>query len=313
MLKVIEYTSNYKNLWDGFVTEAKNGCFMFLRDYMGYHSDRFQDNSLLFFDEQDKLVALLPANIRNNALFSHGGLTYGGIISNARMTTPLMIEVFDTLKEYCLKKQIEQLRYKIVPHIYHNIPAEEELYALFINNASLVRRDVSTSIYLPERIKLSKGKKYNISKARKHGLKVEQEWDFKTFMGIETSLLQEKYGVAPTHTTEEIFNLAFRFPDNIKLFAAYLGHQMVSGVIVYESRNVVHTQYIASSDIGKEVGGVDLIIEHLLNNEYKDKRFFDFGISTEQEGRYLNTGLISQKEMFGGRATVYDTYDLSFR
>ena len=35
---------------------------------------------------------------------------------------------------------------------------------------------------------------------------------------------------------------------------------------------------------------------------------FDFGVSTEQRGSYLNEGLIFQKEGFGGRAICYDTY-----
>ena len=38
---------------------------------------------------------------------------------------------------------------------------------------------------------------------------------------------------------------------------------------------------------------------------------FDFGISTEQGGRYLNEGLIFQKEGFGARTVVYDTYELN--
>ena len=43
---------------------------------------------------------------------------------------------------------------------------------------------------------------------------------------------------------------------------------------------------------------------------YKHVKYFDFGVSTEDEGRYLNKGLICNKETYGARAVVYDFYEL---
>ena len=77
---IIKYTSDYYQIWNDFVANAKNATFLFNRDFMEYHSDRFEDNSLLIFDEKDKLVAIFPANRIGNELFSHQGLTYGGLI-----------------------------------------------------------------------------------------------------------------------------------------------------------------------------------------------------------------------------------------
>lgn len=305
-----------KSVWDEFIANSKNGTFLFYRDYMEYHSDRFIDNSLMFFDDKDKLLAVMPANLKDNMLFSHGGLTYGGIISDNKMKTSLMMDIFDLLKEYLCSKGIEKVRYKTIPHIYHSIPAEEDLYALFINNASLVRRDASTTIYLPKKLTFRQGKKCNINKAKKSGLKVLQNNDFETFIEIEKKVLAEKYKAQPVHTSEEISLLASRFPENIKLFSAYREEEMLAGVIVYETKTVIHTQYMANSEKGRELNGLDLVIDYLINEYYvdeqrKDKKFFDFGISTEQEGRYLNAGLALQKENFGGRAIVYDTYEFT--
>ncbi len=36
----------------------------------------------------------------------------------------------------------------------------------------------------------------------------------------------------------------------------------------------------------------------------------DFGIFTENGGRYLNEGLISQKDSFGGRTNVYQLWKI---
>jgi len=42
---------------------------------MEYHKDRFNDYSLLVYKDQ-KLFGLLPANITNDTVVSHQGLTY---------------------------------------------------------------------------------------------------------------------------------------------------------------------------------------------------------------------------------------------
>jgi hypothetical protein len=56
------------------------------------------------------------------------------------------------------------------------------------------------------------------------------------------------------------------------------------------------------------MGALDLLFHELINNYYVDYPIFDFGQSTEQNGNYLNGGLIFQKEGFGGRGAVYETY-----
>ena len=200
--------------------------------------------------------------------------------------------------------------YKTIPYIYHDVPAEEDLYALFLHNAKLERRDVSSTIFMKEKMAYSKGRKWAVKKSKSTGLDVRRSHDFKSFMDIEEENLRNKYGIKPTHSTAEMELLANKFPDNIKLFAAYKGDNMVGGVIVYENTTVAHTQYIASTDEGKKLFAGDLLLDFLINRQYVEKRYFDFGISTEKEGRFLNIGLIIQKEEFGASAVVYDTYEL---
>jgi DNA-binding response OmpR family regulator len=47
-LSVERYTASRKREWDTFVSTAKNATFLFFRDYMDYHRDRFTDHSLMF-------------------------------------------------------------------------------------------------------------------------------------------------------------------------------------------------------------------------------------------------------------------------
>ncbi|MGZ4882230.1 MAG: GNAT family N-acetyltransferase [Halobacteriota archaeon] len=311
MVELAVYESKYKALWDDFVRRSKNGSFLFYRDYMEYHSDRFIDSSLLFFKE-DALIAVMPANLNEGVLYSHQGLTFGGIISGKGMKIGLMLELFAVLMDYLTQQLITKTIYKPVPHIYHLIPAEEDLYALFRCNAKLVRRDVSTAVLLNQRMEFSKEKRRRIKLCKDKGLIVKRTYDFRTYMAIVSDVIGQKYKRFPTHSADEMVVLSSRFPEHIKLFGAYEGETMLAGAVVYENKSVAHLQYNVSSGAGQKVGAGELVWDYLINHYYNrsDKLYFDFGISTEQGGRYLNAGLIAYKEWFGARATMYDTYEI---
>jgi len=256
------------------------------------------------------LVALLPANIEDGIVYSHQGLTYGGFILNNKIKTSLMLEIFKELIGYLKLNKVQRLIYKAIPHIYHKYGSEEDLYALFINNAKLIRRDIATVIEIDKRLGFSKSKKCGISKAKQNNLLVRVSDDLDSFMKIEEEVLKN-HNTKPVHSNDELRLLMKNFPNNIKLFTSFIEDKMVAGVIIFEESEIVHLQYMANSSLGMEMGGLDIIIQYLLDQEYKNKQYFDFGISTEQQGRYLNEGLISQKEMFGGRAVCYDQYELN--
>lgn len=283
---------------------------MFYRDYMDYHSESFKDHSLMIYNSKDKLIAVLPANKVDGIIYSHQGLTFGGFIVDDKIKTTEMLEVFLTVKSFLSDAGFERLIYKCIPYIYHDKPSEEDRYALFINDASLIRRDVTSTIDLYEPPRYSKIRKRGINKAKKEGILVCESGDYAAFWKVLEALLQENHSARPVHTLDEIKLLASRFPNNIRLFLAKKDSVVLSGAIIYENKNIAHTQYLANSSEGRDVGALDLIVDYLLTEYYKDKRYFDFGISCEQAGRYLNAGLIAQKEGFGARSVVHDFYEL---
>ncbi len=291
---------------------SKNGTFVFLRDYMEYHRERFEDHSLLLY-RKGRLIALLPANVQGTEVHSHGGLGYGGIISDSRMKTVLMVEVFSAVAAYYRNLGLTKLLYKAIPHIYHQSLAEEDLYALFKAKAVLYRRDVASALEIGNRMNAySRKRKWQLTKAQKNGISVKCTSDFEQFMVIEQDLLQQKYNTRPTHTAAEIAYLANLFPNNIKLYAAYAQEEMLGGIVVYETATVAHCQYMATTAKGRAASAMDVLIDYLLRHEYPHKKYLNFGISTEQQGQYLNEGLVEHKESFGARAVAHDFYELSF-
>lgn len=308
-MRIERYESGKKHAWDAFVAAAKNGHFMHQRDYMDYHADRFIDHSLMVYEEQE-LVALLPANAKDSTLYSHQGLSFGGFITSADMRMGKLLAAIDAVKTYAASQGLSKLVYKAIPYFYHQSPAQEDLYALSRAGASLVRTDVSTTIDYAAPIAFSTLRKRGAKKAEKAGVTVSRTQDIAAFHAILRRILEEKYDVSVTHSQPEMELLFSRFPAQIQLHAAYLDEEMLAGVLIFETATVAHAQYIGASEKGRDLGALDLLFTALIDH-YKTKRYFDFGISTEQAGTVLNEKLIAQKEGFGGRASVHQFYELA--
>ena len=309
MLHIKRYNETDKDSWNQFVSESKNGTFLFNRNYIDYHNDRFVDFSVIIYSD-NKIIALFPASISSpNRVVSHGGLTYGGVISDINMTTELMIEVFNLLLSFYSEHDIKEIVYKRVPSIYYDYPSDEDLYVLYRLNASLIRRDISSTISLGNKIPFSSRRIRAIKKAKKNNLIVQESKNYSEYMSLLNSVLQLHHGVRAVHSTQEIEKLANSFPHNIKLYVSLDDkNKIVAGVVVYINKGTVHAQYIANSEDGRKIGALDYLFDFLINDEFADKRWFDFGICTENNGNYLNVGLITQKQEFGGRGVVYDFY-----
>lgn len=307
MVEFLPYTPEQRSIWDQFASQAKTSSFLFYRGFVEYHAERFTDFSHLVFVENE-LVALIPANIKEGIVSSHGGLTYGGFVTNEHMRTPLMVDIVDAWLAHLRAKGIKQFFYKPLPTIYHLVPAEEDLYALFQAGAVLDRRMVSSTINYLSPLKYQERRRRGVKKAEKAGYQLQESLDYKTFWDILAANLDERHNTKPTHSLKEILLLQERFPENVRLFYGVLASSADAGVVVFETNSVAHLQYISASPVGKETAALDFVIDRVIQMYKDSKRFFDFGVSTEQGGKVLNRGLTEQKEGFGARATNYDIY-----
>lgn len=331
-MTIIPYSINRKDVWDDFVEESKNGTFLLKRNYMDYHADRFFDCSLLIYDgispdeeykEQNlttkDLVALFPANWDkdNQYVYSHQGLTYGGLIVKTEVTQSEVLGIMQAVMLYYSDyMQAKKLYYKPIPYTYCPYPCGEDLYALFRAGATLERRLVSTVVSMKNPMKMRTLRLRQAKKAVDHGFYIDRlsegdEEGLREYWALLENVLQEHHGAKPVHTCEEMRILMSRFPRNIRLYLVRMERRIAAGVLIYETKNVAKVQYIASGDEGREFGALDLLFRHLVNERYKQMDFVDFGTSNENAGRYLNEGLIFQKEGFGGRAVCYDTYEVT--
>lgn len=310
MIELKRYQSTNKTEWDNFLDTSRIDTFLFKRDFMDYHSDRFQDCSFLIL-KKNKLEALLPGNLSGKTWYSHQGLTYGGLIPSLKISTKDVLEIFKHLNEYLKSIDITEVIIKPAPHIYHKYPSEEELYALFRNGAQRISCNISSTIYQENKIPFIESRKSGIRKALREGITIIKSLEFADFWLLLEENLESTHGKKPVHTLLEIQQLQSAFPENIKLFCSVYENRVIGGALLFIMKNLIHVQYISASDHGKRLGALDLLFNELINIKFSGYPIFDFGQSTEENGNYLNEGLIFQKEGFGARGVVYESYKYS--
>lgn len=311
MFDIIRYSADKADEWNAFVAASKNGTFLFDRRYMDYHSDRFLDHSLMFY-EKGKLYAVMPANDdKHGSLCSHQGLTYGGLIMDKGCRAAKVRDLFLQMNDFLRDEVFHRVVYKHIPYIYSSLPAEEDLFALTnVCGATIQSRDVASVVDLHRRLPLSELRRRGIKKAVASRLQVIESTDYTSFWDVLSSNLMERFHASPVHSLSEIELLSSRFPQNIKLYVVTDGEEVIGGTVLYISADIVKTQYISTNDRGRKVGALDYLFSCLLDKYESDGfRFFDFGTSNRVDTDDLNEPLIFQKEGFGGRAVCYDHYE----
>ena len=309
---VKRYESNYFNSWNAFISSAKNATFLFHRDFMEYHSDRFEDFSLMVYEE-DKLVAVMPANRVGSTVFSHQGLTFGGLVIPLKNKANITNEIIDAVVLFLKENAILELFYKQLPIFYFSKVSSEIDYFLLQKGAKLVRKDMDLAINLSKNLMISKSKLKHFNKSNVN-LQIVEETDFTFFWNyVLQPRLKNKFNLKPVHNLAEISLLKSYFPNNIKQFSAYFEKKIVAGITIFDFGDVIKSQYGATTKEGEQLRALDFLFITLINKYKKEgKLYFDMGIVNENEGKEFNTGLLNQKEELGCDIYNQDYYKWTF-
>ncbi|MGB3838684.1 MAG: GNAT family N-acetyltransferase [Rhodanobacter sp.] len=307
MLAVRPYGAADAGAWDAVVEHSRNGNLLHRRGYMDYHADRFIDASLMI-ERRGEAAAVFPASRLGDVVTSHGGLTYAGLISSHALRAESTLAVFEQMAGWYRAHGVQRIVYKAVPHVFHAYPAEEDLYALQRMGARLVRRDLSSVIALQEPFRFTEPRRRAIRKAGRAGIELHVDTDPASFHALLSDVLR-KHQVTPTHSLAELRLLQARFPRRIVLHEAHRQGVLLAGALVYDFGRVVHTQYLAASEDGRQLDALSFLLAALIGSTYAGRQYFSFGVSTEQAGTVLNSGLVAQKEYFGARGIAHDFYE----
>lgn len=303
---------------DEFAARAPMATLLHTRRYLSYHGARFRDLSLAVFDERKRLLGLFPAAVDpqdDKRVVSHPGVTYGGIVHDGQLRGERMIEALETICKYYAQRGFEALRYKAVPYIYHRAPSADDLYALFRLGADRYRCDLSSAIELSARPKPSERRRRGLKKALKTNVQVRKGAEFisKLWPVLEDNLAR-KHHRSPVHTAAEIAKLHALFPQEIQFVVGLINDRVEAGVVLFKTPRVLHAQYIASSALGNEVCALDAVFEYCLADASScGIRYFNFGVSTDNEGTHLNEGLYQYKSEFGAGGVTHEFFELNLR
>ena len=243
---VKKYDQNDYKIWNDFIAQAKNATFLFHRDFMEYHKDRFEDFSLLVYQDE-KLISILPANKVGNSLYSHQGLTYGGLVFTAKVKGAKVEAVLDAVLYFLKENLFETFYYKPIPNFYFPEGNNEIDFFLFKRGAVLDRKEMNLAVNLELPLQISKSKLKHFRRIEDLDLDIMEEEDFNPFWEkiLEPRLL-EKFNVKPVHTKEEILLLKQNFPENIRQYSVYQNDEIIAGITIFETENVVKSQYGAT-------------------------------------------------------------------
>jgi hypothetical protein len=302
---VKRYNQNDYIIWNDFIAQAKNATFLFHRDFMEYHKDRFEDFSLLVYQDE-KLISVLPANKVGNSIYSHQGLTYGGLVYASKLKGEKVEAVLDAVLLFLKENAFETFYYKPIPNFYFPEGNNEVDFFLFKRGAVIDRKEMNLAVNLQLPLHISKSKLKHFRRIEHLDLDIIEEEDFNPFWEkILEPRLQEKFNAKPVHTKEEILLLKQKFPKNVRQYSVYQKDEIIAGITIFETENVVKSQYGATSKKGEEVRALDFLFINLIEKyKRKGKHFFDMGIVNEENESGYHPGLLKQKEELG--CTVYN-------
>ncbi len=304
------YQKNDFELWNAFIEKAKNATFLFQRNFMEYHNDRFSDYSLIV-ESENKWTAVLPANVVENQVFSHQGLTYGGLVYDQKTDTEKVRMMWQTITEFLKQERKECLIYKPILSFYSQQSSDEMSYFLFKEKAAIYRKDLNLAIDFTKNWSVSKSKMKHFRRVAALDLEIRQDQNFELFWNsVLVPRLTEKHHTKPVHSLQEIEKLALQFPNNILQYNVYLEEEIVAGITLFHFGNGIKSQYGATTILGEKSRALDFLFINLIEDFKNKVSFFDMGTVTEDNELGYNAGLLKQKEELGCSVYTQDFYKL---
>ncbi|WP_298902674.1 GNAT family N-acetyltransferase [uncultured Psychroserpens sp.] len=297
-ITIKRYDSTYKSDWDEFLNLSENATFLFKRNFMDYHQDRFDDFSLMIYDTDD-LVAVFPANHKDHLLYSHQGLTYGGLVYLSDLDINSVKKINKALVDYLSKEGITLMTIKTMLKIYQSEVLNQ---VEGFENVELIASHMVLAIDYNSDFKIHKTKIKRYKKLNSNGLTIrEGEAEFDVFWNtILVPRLKEKHNSKPVHSLSEIKYLREQFKKEILQYNVYRDDEVLAGITIFNKGNVVKSQYGIATAEGERLNALDMLFVYLIY-KYRDegKQYFSMGTVSNDSQLGYSSGMLKQKQEFG--------------
>tara|TARA_B100000963_G_C22634973_1_gene677117 strand:+ start:3091 stop:4047 length:957 start_codon:yes stop_codon:yes gene_type:complete len=309
------YAEEKSEIWDQFVEKSENGTLHSKKRFLGYHQEKFQDCSQLFYSKND-LIAILPAAIYNSQLVSHPGAAYGGLIYDKNLKIEYILEINKLINQICLENNISQIVYRLPYSIISKYHFDKFLYSISKKTLK-IEKELSQFIDLSNYNKGSYSKNFNriIKNSNFKTMVAKSEKEISDFYDILMKNLK-RHNAQPTHTLNDLSYLLHNLDQECQLFITKDSNaNIVSGsFVMILNRETVHSfylctdyEFIKSSPL---VSTIDFIGNYYSESGYK---YLNLGISTENKGEKINLPLQTFKEKFNSVGTIRETYTVEVK
>jgi len=263
------------------------------------------------FFQNHKVLALLPLEGEEEQVYSHRGLTYAGWIFRKGIEWTELDGILKIGLDYLREKGIKVLNLRVVPEFLCISTSQNDYYHLLLQNgAKILEQKDFYFTQLPFTIQ-DRGKKWGKRKAEKKQVQIRECFDLGKFWNeVLIPCLDQRHQAKPIHSLSEIELLKSRFPNSINLWTAHLNGELIAGTVLFSIGDVIHCQYIASTEKGRKLRALDLLFTQLMEKVFRGKRGFSLGTAILPETGLPDMGLVQWKESFGAKAFQVPSFQL---
>ena len=321
MFTITKYNDMLFDEWEQFISDSNNGTIFQKQAFLQYHINRsFVDGSLII-KKKSVIVAVMPAAIKDNILYSHPGSSYGGIVLSHNLDFKMIHDILKVIDEYCIAQKYKALFLINSPSIYQKKSDQSLDYLLQWNGFK------QTELYISHAVDMSKTsdilslltkrkRRYINNNQELNSLTFEEETYLDEFYDILVAS-KKKYNTTPTHSLDELIKLKDMFPQQIKLLVTRNENKIIGGSLIFFTNdnvalvfyNTILEQYRES-----QIAMLQLYKCMEISKKY-NLHWIDFGVShtPEQENPLApKFSLIHFKEQFNAKGVLRIAYQKEY-
>ena len=321
MITINKYEKKQLDEWDQFINASNNGTMFQKQRFINYHIDRkFVDNSLII-KNNNNIVAVLPAAIKNNILYSHPGSSYGGLVLAKKTEFSVINDIIQELDNYCKNKKLKSIFLINSPSIYHKEVDDSLDYLLQWNHFRKKEIYISHAVNINETVSVldllkKRKRRYLNNDDGLNALEFKESNEFDLFYDILLKS-KEKFKTKPTHSLEELYQLKKIFPEQIKLLLTMKKDSVVGGSLMFFANKKI--SLIFYNTILEELRNSQISMLQLYKcmeiSKQLGYQMVDFGVSHTPEANdpmAPKLSLIHFKEQFNARGVLRVAYQKDY-
>ena len=311
-------------LWRDHVLSSDNGTIFHLPEFLAYHPPgRFDDHHLIVEDSKGRVEAILTGAVVKREgdeswLWSYPGASWGGPVVRDDITLSRVEAILEGILGYCRRQGWSGIGITLPPEPYYRRFHNYIDFVLVKRGFRYLKRELTAVIDLKRlgddvELAFRESVRRGIRKAVRNDLVFRENSDFAAFYPVLESNLQQRHGVRPTHSLEELERLRNLTGDSIRQFTVsrrseHSREEVLAGMVMFHCNpRVTLAFYISHDDQHQALRPVNLLYRGVIEWA-RDLGYHYLDLGTYTLEMEVNYGLCRFKESFSARGFFRNTF-----